>query len=543
MSFNDDVKKIRNSIKRYSTQSLLTFLLKRLHSKKTEELPTQSLPWISCLMVQWTLEIEPSPFAREAKEQDVYRILDDIWKLQSKASNIKSTNNFWLSMRMFFIQQLKYQENQTEHGFFLIRLYTLLFTVSDTPRLKELFYKSTKVSLEDFFVLSLFFYTLFMRQNVKNSNYVSFKDIITLLVPAFSIEVIINFLKAIGSNGNQLKLEAVKYRRESGDVKKHEYFSESYLLKKPLIISSEGVTTAHTYIATIGISEFVLKTLKDLDEGGKKFRLKFTQSFEKYIGLLLDNGKIKFTEEKQLKELYKKNKVEGKVVDFLIQAEDKTLFIDAKGVEPHKRVQLSDNPKILKQKLRDNLLSGIEQSNKCSKNLEQCDFPDLAEIKNRYALIVTHQDFYLGDGVKLSEYLGEDYSDALKSAVGDSIYLQNVFFMGVADFEWIVQITNETNSSIFEFLEYCKFQQRKPETSSFHMSQLIQSYAELKKDKNISPVGSDMLIKDYDSLFDKLESRMRYSETYWREIGSLNIYQGIKEYYGYYNQLRSLAYS
>ncbi|TNZ33706.1 hypothetical protein CGK50_23915, partial [Vibrio parahaemolyticus] len=53
--------------------------------------------------------------------------------------------------------------------------------------------------------------------------------------------------------------------RGDGGVRVEEYFSEPLLLEKPILILPEGISTAHPYVASIGLSEFVLRTLKTAD--------------------------------------------------------------------------------------------------------------------------------------------------------------------------------------------------------------------------------------------------------------------------------------
>lgn len=114
-----------------------------------------------------------------------------------------------------------------------------------------------------------------------------------------------------------------------------EYFSEPLLLEKPILILPEGISTAHPYVASIGLSEFVLRTLKTADSRG--FRDKFTKEFEEYLAYVFDAYGFETTREEQLKAVYRDNKIQGKVVDFLHQRNGTSIFIDAKGVEPNQK--------------------------------------------------------------------------------------------------------------------------------------------------------------------------------------------------------------
>ncbi|TNZ33707.1 hypothetical protein CGK50_23910, partial [Vibrio parahaemolyticus] len=106
MSFSTDTQKIRNSIKRYTKESVVQHLLTRLHTVYPGEPKAIGRPWTVCLMLEWALELEPNQGANPATEKDVWNILNKIWALQGKATNFADEDNVWLSLRAFFLTQL-----------------------------------------------------------------------------------------------------------------------------------------------------------------------------------------------------------------------------------------------------------------------------------------------------------------------------------------------------------------------------------------------------------------------------------------------------
>ena len=79
----------------------------------------------------------------------------------------------------------------------------------------------------------------------------------------------------------------------------------------------------------------------------------------------------------------------------------------------------------------------------------------IAPFEKRYALVITHQDFYLGNGVKLASYLGDEYRVRIDDVVKDKLPLDNVHFCGVAELENILAACRAAGTSLDNFLEFC----------------------------------------------------------------------------------------
>lgn len=515
MSFSQDTQKIRKAIKRYTKESVVQHLLTRLHTVYPGEPQAIGRPWTVCLMLEWTLELEPNRGAVPATERDVWNILNKIWALQGKATKFSDEDNVWLSLRAFFLTQLRFQTNQIVHNYFLVRLYSIMCNEGASRTFRDSFKAQTGIELEDFFVLSVFFFSLFYSSK---KSVIKYEEFLPKLSPAYPVAEIKQYLSLVGANFQQLQ-ELTKSRRgetrRDGDVRAEEYFAEPLLLEKPILLLPEGISTAHPYIASIGLSEFVLRTLKIADSRG--FRDKFTKEFEDYLAYVFDVYGFDTTREEQLNAVYRANKVQGKVVDFLHQRNGSSIFIDAKGVEPNQKILVTDQNNIIKDKLRDTHLKGIKQAGECADKLSEIEYADLADFDHRYALIVTHQDFYLGNGVKLASYLGEEYRQRIDEAVADRIPLKNIHFCCIADLEGILALCKETDTEISEFLDFCAVEEEAPETAKFEMRQHIQAYAESKAAEKTSPIGSDRLVESYQYLTSELAEKMSMSREYWNQ--------------------------
>ncbi|HDO1344325.1 TPA: hypothetical protein P2Q91_003510 [Aeromonas veronii] len=510
MSYLHDVERIRGKIKRYKTESVVTHLLNRLHASSAQNNKAYDRAWISCLMLDWVLEVEPSINAVDASEHDVYKILNEIWELQSKASNIDGSENVFLTIRSFLIKQLRFQENQNIHVTFLVRLYSMVCAKNTSNFFEAEFKKATGVSLEKFFVFALFLLVLFKDKKLL---FLTYTQLIVKLHPFYSIFEIDAMIHALGANLYSAREFIQAKRNNSGPIKASDYHAEPFVIERPLICLDKGISIYHTYVATIGISEFVLRTLKSLEP--QTFRDKFTKVFERFVCQTLLEHNIDVVDENEINRLYKKNNKKGKVVDFICCMQGGTVYIDAKGVEPSQHVLVSDSPKIIKDKIKNFHIKGILQISECIEILKSLDYDNISTYENRFALIVTHQDFYLGHAKQLYEYLGQDYNHDITHEIKNKILLENIHFCSVSDLEIILTVCKETKTSLIDFLRFCTQQDKDIKTSMFDMQQRIHAYMTECTGINAIPLCSESTLKSYDKLHKELCSAMKLSQKYW----------------------------
>ncbi|MCY9862038.1 hypothetical protein OTK49_05780 [Vibrio coralliirubri] len=515
MSFEKKTKAIANKIRNFTTESLVENLLKRLHADYDG--PTgMERAWVTCMLLEWVLENKPKSTARVAQPKDVYKLTNDIWNLQGDATaSAVGSESLMLSMRPFLLTQLRFQQPQIIHAYFLVRLYSIMVSVNESPAFKNSFKQATNVELDRFYSLSLLLIQLFA--NTK-SVYLPYKDMLTNFHPAFSVDEIAAILSALGANVGDLKAHFRERRLTLGAIKKAEYCAETHLTRYPLLLLPDSLTTSHTYVASIGVSEFVLRTLKAIDPSG--FRNKFSRAFEDYMGQVFQDFGIPVIHESLLNDHYKKNGLQGKVVDFLLNSNGRSVLFDAKGVEPRDELLTTDSPKTIKDKLRDTLLKGVEQAAKCSTLLDSSNYPNFADYSHRFALIVTHKEFYFGGGPQLADYLREYSDDKLLDVVSGCIPLENIHFCSIAELEGITAICTKSGTSIPDFLQYCTEQNQDSVTAKFEMRQQLESFIKECDMEHGAPIGSQQVYQDYETLMNEGQQAIAESKQYWREGGT-----------------------
>ncbi|TDM54071.1 hypothetical protein [Aliivibrio fischeri] len=526
MVFDDDVIKIRRGLARYTTGSVVTLLLKRLHADYADQPRAYARPWVTCLLLEWAFEVKPNKGAVEATSDDVYKLLNKVWELQSLALSIEATDRPWLPLRSFMLTQLRFQQSQQIHIHFLARLYAIMCKMDQSTILDVSFEKDTGIKLYDFFVISGILISFFLK---KNSVLLKYSDLLVMLHPAYSIDTIIRVLSVLGGNEREIKSYYEDFRENYGKVRKEEYFAEPKLLKFPLFLLPEGLSTAHSYVATIGISEFVLRTLKNSNP--QSFRQKFTRLFENYMSVVFKENNCSIVKEVDLKQFYKEKQIQGRVVDFLYNDGQNSVFIDAKGVEPKEKALTTDNPALIKNMLRDIHIKGIRQAADCVALLEKSNYAGLANKENRYALIVTHQDFYLSDGIQLKQYFEEkEYQSKVIDVVASRIPEENIHFCSIAELEGILCLCEKLQTvNLGDFMKFCTVNNSKFETRMFEMRQHIESFAEEKGIQVSTPIGTDFSTKEFSKLMDVTVEKIEFSKNYWRVDGINKIPEFMKK--------------
>ncbi|ELA8198505.1 hypothetical protein RGL65_002550 [Vibrio parahaemolyticus] len=517
MDFEHKAERIRNKIRNYTTESLLHHLLVRLHGDY--DCTARAAPWVSCMMLDWSLELEPIKHARDASHKEVYNILNEIWNLQNYAIKIRNNSGI-LELRPFILSQIRFQSDYTKHIYFLLRLKSILCSHSSSELYRNEFKRTTGLDLNEFFIFSLFLLSLFGQ----NNRFVSYEELFPKLYPAFSYEKIYTMLTFVGATPVELR-KIIQKLKIGKKFRSEDYFSEPLTINKPILILPEGISTPNIYIACIGISEMVMRSLKN---HSSNFKNKFTLDYEKYVSELLIDFQLRFISEFDIKDFYKKNDIlNSKSVDFIIVENDKNIYLDAKGTEPTQRILTSTNPKEIKERLSNSYLKGILQACDCSDILFKNNHSISARYENRYALIVTHQDYYLGDGISLVEYLGNEYGYKVTNSCYNKIPIENIHFISIEDFESLLLLCSRDKKLIHEFLDFCIESNKDPRNKKFTMKQHIESFSESINSKFDYPVGYDKLVKIGENLFDELDMLIEKSVKYWNFGGEQRITEWI----------------
>ncbi|GLX86101.1 hypothetical protein tloyanaT_23540 [Thalassotalea loyana] len=512
MSFEIKANQVRENIKSYTQESLVSYFLRYLHHQPEGQNVAERRPWTALLALEWALELVPHTNAKFASDKQAHQIMEDIWNIQSDASDIANHSNYRIVLRKMVIPQLRFQIHPIQHLFFLFRFYSMLMQPTASSAPKDDFEKITGVEFERFLLFSALLHLIF---TWNNSVVIKYQELVEYMCPYFSFDELKALLKLVGGNIYEIETLIKKHRPVTRTIRRDEYFDEPFLICKPVIVIPDGITTPHSTVLSIGISEFILRVLKQADPN--RFKDKFTSSFERYLEQLLLEFEHEFLSESDIEAIYKESEITGKVVDFLVTEEDDMLLIDAKGAEPKSRVLVTDNPRILRDQIRDIHLKGVEQVSQCIQHLTSINDSMSNKYDNRFALIVTHQDYYIGDCRDLLEYLIPEHRQNLVETINNMLPAENIHFCGIHDLEGIVHVCEETNTSLCDFLRFCGNQQKSADTRKFDMRQHIWAFSSTHNLNNNSPIGSSASKEAKDRIFDGLIDMMKKNQTYWEK--------------------------
>ncbi|MDO6514408.1 hypothetical protein [Neptuniibacter sp. 2_MG-2023] len=523
MSYTDRAKSIRARLSCFQKRSVLKHILNYLHQPEENGLDAaRKMPYIAHLLIEWLYQVEEFEWAREASKEDVGCILDKIFHLQSIAAPFRDHVHYELILRKMLSAQHWPQQSRVVRLYRLTRLHALTTSEEEeegSTWFEEQFEKVNKLTLEEFYVLSLWLMIKFDENNYA----IPYQRIIIELTPFFDIEKVSKFFKLISVNLKQL--EAYLYPLSEQSVSIDAYFAPTALIKKPVFMLSDYITTPHHSLLTKAISEFVLMDFKARDS--QRFKDKFTPIFEKYVGTVLDESGSTFIPEDVLNDLYKKYNQQGnKVVDYLIKEEDAVIFIDAKGIEPHPKVQVSDNSRILKDKLSSSFTHGVQQAFGCASTLKEIGEIEIPKKERCYALVVTHLEFYISNGKRLNDLVDPTLHEKLMEKYGDHIPIENIYFTAIDEFEGIMKICRDSECNLSAFLEFCVQADKNGATGKFDMRQHIIEFVKENALVKRGSIGTAYIKKKQEHLFKKLGEVVGRSESYWRYKGLA----GMQEY-------------
>ncbi|MBU1620878.1 MAG: hypothetical protein KJ556_10910 [Gammaproteobacteria bacterium] len=527
MSYENKARRIRADLSKYTTASVVNELLNALHDKTPIEHEGMRRAWLLCLALDWTLELQPTQEAIKIDRASMDKILNKIWNLQSYASDI-SAESYELPLRAMMIQQLEFQRPKSEHLLFMFRLHNILFRSGKTETLVQDFESITGLKLIDYFALAIWTHHIFIN---KQTSVIPYENIIEELYPGYSIDQLSKFFKNLG--GTLPELKRLYEKPSDRKLFKYEYFCEPASLKRPFLFLPKGLSTPHSYVLSKGVCEFVLRRLKSSDP--ERFKNKFTVAFEEYVSDILKNLNPSIMRETEIQAIYASKNVSGKCVDFLLHEGNNIILIDAKCAEPQPNVLSSDNPLHIADRIKANMLKGVQQVGETIKNLEKLDYANLPDIDHRYSVIVTHQDFYIRNLSKLTAYLGEDKSMKYNDSTSGSINQEKLMFISIDHFEAIAIICKAANRSISDFISFVVDAEKSHITECFAMIQYIEKYAKSVGVKR-SFRESSHLRSSLESGRENLGHALNTSKNYWR---NKNSDEGIRAFIRAYYELKS----
>lgn len=466
-TYAEAAHKIRAELAKFATSSVIELVIRMLHEKPewgTRHIP---MPWLLCQILEIAFEITPGKYAKPATLSGINRIAQKLFDLQDIA--FKSNHrDLMIDFRRIIVSQFRFSGSLARHAVFMDRFYSILFMQDGKKSFNRAFQKETGLSLETFALLSSY---LMAKTIDEQKVFVYFEEIVSDLFGGVELKDIARFLRLIGGTIEELQLLVKEVRNQGRVFHASETFEEPVLISKPVILFSDGIATAHPCVLAIGLSEFVMRLLK---EKMPDFKNKFTKLFERYVKEVFDDNGINYTHEREIQSWYKTPN-EVAATDFLLRNGGESLFVDVKGVEPKQVVLTSSDGRLIKDRLKDAHIKAISQISECAKKLAELSVIS-GDVEQRYGLIITHMDYFILDASTLLSYVGD--SGTKTSEMLDSCMKANhILFCTIDDWEKCLAVCVDAGLSVLEFMKFCVSRQKIGTSRRFTFDMHVDDFA------------------------------------------------------------------
>ncbi|OVZ81474.1 GapS1 family protein [Yersinia kristensenii] len=465
-----ELNSIKRKLNRYSDISFLLRMHQHLGTFRNKQHGViLNLPWCCFLALKWKFSANPVN-NKEMSNREFVDIVNRVYRLQEYAISFYKDKQIFLSMRRIMIPQMLFQSGWKMDINSLARQY-IWFCQMDKEYYRAIFKKITGFSLDDFYKISSYLSVICYANDNSDSGSLHLNAIVIHLLPKFGLETIFLYLKFVSLRFDEVRgfMQSHKY----DDNRKSEYFEDTPLISKPIILIDEKLIFLSKKILNVSLSNMIPNLLKA--HHGTKFKEKFGKLMEKYVGDLLADLNVELLTEDDIHREYRKNNIKGKVVDFIIRYDNSSVFIDSKAIEPDKVIKTTDYAKTLKDRLKNSFTKGIIQGQECASKLSLLGYGN--NLENDSLIIVTHKDHHIPTGKMIGDLIDEQLFDMIETKYGEvKIKKERIYYITVDDLEDLIYISKEKGITITEIINKCvkDDSNKSGEKASFNMH--INSY-------------------------------------------------------------------
>jgi len=488
MNYERKAKKVKSLISKHDAMDILDTSLRYLYDAGNDkESRLQRHPWLVLLVVKWAFITENIKVIKPLTNNHYLAILNAMYDLADLVKMPTGYNNAHQFMRNMAYQQFIYQY---EFSILNIGRNSLLFKyLPENHNLKLLFKEKHGLELKDFISLSLTL-VAFVYSGKKHTLEV------TLFSPLFkhySKNLVSAFLDSISIDIRELRNRLSKDDLSKGNYS--EYYEQSPFIKYPLIKHGVKYTCVDPFILYRCIEHFLYDTLK-ADEP-QKFMQSFGKIFESYLIKGFKYANLDYVEESELK---KNIPAKSKCIDYVIKQKDFNIFIDAKGVEMPYLGKVSDNPKIILDKVKSSAIKAIEQASAFNNHIFLNDNKALPKFKmNSCLLVVTYKELYLGSGQLLYDTVAKEKIDSINKSINEEarIDLKRIYFITIESFDFMMSLVKNHKFDIGDILEKVIQDDREGVSQKFEFSQHIHSFVDQISPPKFLKIETDKILAEF----------------------------------------------
>jgi hypothetical protein len=446
----DEFKRLRNKLRKFYPEQMISRCVELLRRNESRGRDLGfAPPWTFMLMIKWTLMHGEfiSPDRRQLTDKDwndLLLIWEDLQRSIERQHNRRTECEWFLYFRKLAYQQFCYQWELTASQVARQRL--LFGNLEANHRFKQRFAAITGLDIDHFIEYEMMLYSLVLGQNPDHVTVESFNSV-SAAYPAGTAD---RFLSMLSWDLESAKRFLENDPSQLGDVSL-QFYEQTAFRKCPLLNRGANYTWYSKHLLRHSLQNLIYDLLRD--DNSNNFMDKFGAVFQNYLELGLTYAEIPFLTENTLEALLPGT---DEIVDFLIVDDGATIFVDAKGVEMRTLGHVSPDPRIVSDKVKTSVIKGIRQAFKTAMRIgEMAKIGDLElGLQDRFALVVTYKDHFLGPGRVFYECIAKDRLDQLVHECGDVEWIpfKNIYFLSVDEYELVIQSVKERKLGIAELL-------------------------------------------------------------------------------------------
>lgn len=478
--YSERAEAISEKMRKYTHDSFLNCLFTHFQTYRRQNNITMNFPWCCFLALKWKFSAEQRSYASDMSQKEFEKIINKIYQLTEDAVKFESEVGVILEMRRMIINQTFYQARLPTFALALSRQYSW-YCKSKTPYFRDNFKSLTGLNLDNYYKMAFFLTFYFHLNKNRESGLMPLDRIIIFLVPLFGVNEVRNFLKLVSIRRDEIKDFVFLHARKGWNVE--EYFERTPFLYKPLIFEKEGLIALSKTVMSAGFSLIVPELFNQKLNG--KYGDKFGKTVEEYLKKRLTDAFSNVKTESDLEKIYRAKRKSGKVVDYLIQEGDAKVFIDSKAVMPHRILRESIIPDNLKNKIKSNLLEGLEKGQKCASIINGIE--ERKSNARDSLIIILQQDHYVSTGKFISSFIKDDVFKNITSELGELPISENrIYYLTIDEFENLLESCVYNRISITEIIDRCAENDQNSATKKMnfqmHIDELLPPQSKIQKD-------------------------------------------------------------
>lgn len=279
---------------------------------------------------------------------------------------------------------------------------------------------------------------------------------------SFGTETIEKYLSLISKDFDSMRLW-VKKPTIQGRRAPSEVFEPSIFVTFPFIRTDEWLICFHPQLFYRSTESFVYDTLGNFDR--QSFMNKFGKIFEDYVSQGLQRGNLPFTREQELVKIYGG---QGQQIDFFIEFDKQNVLVECKAGAMPVQGMVGHTKQMIASKTKQSVIKALDQANDFINKL-----PDHKKNKTNYLIVITYKEMYLGNGIQFQKDMATEAVNAIieKYNVYTVIPLENIYFLTISDFDFLMEMLKDGQLSLVEAIEKAKDSDLDPHKKKFFFSQ------------------------------------------------------------------------